>query len=892
MARILIVDDEATIRRILQKSLVQMGYEVAGAAVDGSDAIHLAKVLRPDLVLMDIVMPGEMDGIDAAKKIRAETGIPVIFLTGYADETFISRAQCAEPFGYIVKPYREEELKASIEMALHKKAGEKRLEQQISLYRDMTESPPFIFSVSSGDYSRLLYINPDCERLWHCPAEALTADPMTFLETVHPEDRPDVLKGITDQQSGKTTEALYRVVDADGGIRWIRECAYPVAETGGAVSHIVRIAEDVTMRRLMEQSVRDMAQRYRIVADHTYDWEFWRSPEGRFLYVSPSCTRITGYDADAFLSDPDLLRRIVHPEDRASFGRHDEDADGQMQPGDIDFRIVRKDGEIRWINHVCMPVFDDNGSYLGSRGSNRDITRRKQAEIQLLEKDRFLDKILRTTPHLIYIYDLVERRNIYMNHEGLEFLGYTGEQIRGMGPDLFERILHPDDMAPVARHHARLAAAADNVVLETEYRGRHAGDRWRTLRSRDTVFSRTDQGMVKQILGSTDDITEQRAMEEQRLIDGKLSSLGVMAGGIAHDYNNLLAVMLGNIEMAKDHVMPGDEAACALDMAEKAALAARGLTRQLITFAKGGAPVFKNVDLFPVLEESATIALRGSSCRCSFSIPDRLSPVKADEDQIGQVVRNLVLNARESMPRDGIVRVKAENVVLRNRSDLLLSDGDYVKVSVIDAGGGMDAETLPRIFDPYFSTKERGEQKGMGLGLTICRAVILKHNGALTVTSTPGHGTTISFYLPASPEPPDETKGPEKTAPLTANGRVLVMDDEEMVRSLFGTALRRVGYETALAQDGEQSVELYQAAMNERRPYDAVILDLTVPGGRGGVDTIKKLLVIDPGVRAVVTSGYADDPVMLDFANYGFRSAIVKPCRIADIYRAIQEAMR
>jgi two-component system cell cycle sensor histidine kinase/response regulator CckA len=375
------------------------------------------------------------------------------------------------------------------------------------------------------------------------------------------------------------------------------------------------------------------------------------------------------------------------------------------------------------------------------------------------------------------------------------------------------------------------------------------------------------------------DITERRRAEADRLVLSKLESAGILAGGIAHDFNNLLTVILLDVELARVLCPPGDELANYLKDAQKTVFLARGLTQQLITFAKGGAPVRRPVRLAGVIEESARAALSGSRVRCEFSLAEGLWLVEADDGQIGQVIRNLALNAREAMPEGGVITIWAENVILGSQANSSLPAGDYVRVSIADRGGGIAKEVLPKIFDPYFTTKERGNQKGMGLGLTICHSVIQKHGGAIAVESTVGVGTTFHVHLPASSKalPHEPAPGTPGFANLRRAGRILVMDDEESLRNLIEATLRRLGHEVELVEDGQRAIEAYREAQSQRRPFDVVLLDLTVRAGLGGPQAVRGLLKLDPAVKAVVMSGHAQDPVMLEPERHGFVGCLPKP---------------
>ncbi len=370
------------------------------------------------------------------------------------------------------------------------------------------------------------------------------------------------------------------------------------------------------------------------------------------------------------------------------------------------------------------------------------------------------------------------------------------------------------------------------------------------------------------------DITESKRIEEELIKAQKLESLGVLAGGIAHDFNNLLTAILGNVSLAKMHSKPGDKAVLRLDEAEKASLRAKDLTQQLLTFAKGGAPVKKTVSIADVLRDSAKFALRGSNVRCRFEIADDLCALEIDEGQISQVIHNLMINACQAMPDGGTIKVEAENATVWPEQDAnsTLAAGRYVKLSVTDEGHGIPQEVLPKIFDPYFTTKKRGS----GLGLATSYSILKNHDAMITVESEIGIGTTFHIYLPVSAHK-RPVKERAKDKPIRGNGRILVMDDEEMLRNFVGELLDLLGYDVNFAADGQETLDAYCRARQEGTPFDCVLMDLTIPGGMGGREAIQKLLEIDPSVKAVVSSGYSDDPVMADFKNYGFCGVVAKP---------------
>ena len=383
------------------------------------------------------------------------------------------------------------------------------------------------------------------------------------------------------------------------------------------------------------------------------------------------------------------------------------------------------------------------------------------------------------------------------------------------------------------------------------------------------------------------DITENRKLEAEVHKASKLESLGLLAGGIAHDFNNLLTSIFGNVSLAKMFAVPESPIAERLEKAEQACLRAKEMTSQLLTFARGGAPV-KHVQAAPrLLKELCDLVVFGTNVQCEFSFAPDLRPVEVDHGQITQALNNLLVNAVQAMPEGGTIQVRAENVPPGSRAGLPLAGAHYVRISIRDHGAGIPPEHLSRLFDPFFTTKH----KGRGLGLATAYSIVRKHEGLIEVDAKVEPGATFHIYLPASaqatqPEAEDPTRLP------TGQGRVLVMDDEPDILNFSHAALKRLGYEAELARDGAEALRLYREARESGRPFSAVILDLTIHGGMGGQEAIKHLLELDPQTRAIVSSGYSNDPVMAEFSKYGFRGVVAKPYEIRELGKVLRDVIR
>ncbi len=393
-------------------------------------------------------------------------------------------------------------------------------------------------------------------------------------------------------------------------------------------------------------------------------------------------------------------------------------------------------------------------------------------------------------------------------------------------------------------------------------------------------------GRPARMAGTVQDVTERKKIDDELLKAKKLESIGELAGGIAHDFNNQLLGILGNVSIAKSGLREDERLFWILSQIEKAALRTKDLTKQLLTFSRGGYPVREAANVEQIIKDSAALTLKGTDVECTFHVKNGVKQVEMDVGQIAQVFNNVILNARHAMAGKGHMDITVENVAQGDSG--ALPNGDYVKITVEDTGPGIGEDVLPRIFDPFFTTKE----KASGLGLAISYSVVKKHGGSISAASKNGKGAVFFICLPASApgapihavkeETPSFVKGGAR------KGKVLVMDDEEVVRDVSGEMLNLLGYDAEFAADGKIAVDVYRRALEAGAPFAAVIMDLTVPGGMGGREAMEKLLEIDPRVKAIVSSGYSKDPVMSDFTKYGFSAVIAKPYRVAEFGKVVK----
>lgn len=400
-----------------------------------------------------------------------------------------------------------------------------------------------------------------------------------------------------------------------------------------------------------------------------------------------------------------------------------------------------------------------------------------------------------------------------------------------------------------------------------------------------TIVPLFDENKLKTaLLCVINDITERKKLEEDTLRSQKLESLGILAGGIAHDFNNLLTAIVGCVSALKLYTDLQDESYQMLEHAEKASMRAKDLTQQLLTFSKGGEPVKKIISVSEIIKNSVGFTLRGTKAKSKLIIPENLWYIFADEGQVSQVINNILINAFQAMPDGGVITILCENITLENNEVPNLISGDYVKIVIEDQGTGIAHENLKKIFDPYFTTKPDGN----GLGLATSYSIIKKHKGTIRVQSEIGKGTAFTIYLPALRDI-FENIADFKNEPVKGKGRILIMDDEESVRLVAGWMLNKIGYEVDFAKDGFEMINKYKTEFFSGKKYDAVIIDLTIPGSMSGDEAVKKLLEIDPEAKAIASSGYFNSPIMSDFLSFGFKAVIVKPYKINELSEIVSK---
>ena len=510
---------------------------------------------------------------------------------------------------------------------------------------------------------------------------------------------------------------------------------------------------------------------------------------------------------------------------------------------------------------------------VGRVWSFRDVTDRQRAEEALRQSEEKYRTLINLASDGILL-TLPDGNLLEVNNKMMELLGQPPVEIL---PIHFSGIFPQGEQEKIRPAFQVIMAVGEAELNDTWIK--HKDGQRIPVDITGSIVKFDGKTVVQWIFRET---TERKKLEEERRKISNLESLGVLAGGIAHDFNNIITAIMGNISLALLDQNKGSSRE-KLTEAEGACLRAQMLSRQLLTFAKGGVPIKKLISVENLVIESTSFASSGSNVRCELNFPDNLWAVEADPGQLGQVIQNLVINAMQAMPNGGTIEVQGENLLVEPNSNRPLDAGRYVTLSIKDQGIGIPEEFLLKIFDPYFTTK----QTGSGLGLATAYSIIKNHKGQIEVESALGEGTIFHIYLVAADQ---EITTPLKDARkelLKGQGKILIMDDDVMVRDVLRKMLQNLGYEALCAENGEEAIKLYLEALEVNQPFTAAILDLTVPGGMGGKEAINELLKINPKVKAIVSSGYSEDPIMAEFMAYGFSGAIEKPYRVSEVSKIL-----
>lgn len=595
----------------------------------------------------------------------------------------------------------------------------------------------------------------------------------------------------------------------------------------------------------------------------------------RFRRVNEVMCAVSGYsEAELLAMNPFSM---LDEESRRKFQtRIDKMLAGQKVDDSVEYKVIAKDGREIWVV-LNIKIIARDEKTVRALVVGHDITERKRAEEEALASERELLRVtLDSLGEGVVAVDR-ELRIIFCNETAMRLIGCNRDEAIGQS---FAKAFWICDAKTGAPIDVRIPQQHEVNPLML------AKDWGEVPIALNCAPIKAASGQVIGTVAVFQDISEKLKTQQELSKADKLESLGILAGGIAHDFNNILGAILSNVQLAMMKLERNQDIRKYLESTVETTRKASELTKQLLIFSKGGAPVRKDASLVDLIKDTAEFVLRGTNTKAEFAIADPLWLANIDAGQISQMINNLVMNAKQAMPQGGMIRIRADN--LTQESGAHLKPGNYVRIAVQDQGIGIPKENLGKIFDPFFTTKKDGN----GLGLATSYSIIRHHEGYLEVESREGVGTTFYVYLPAANGMRAPRESRKEAAAAGAGFKILLMDDETNILDAVGEMLMDYGYRVVLARDGDAAIESYRAADNAGEPFDAVIMDLTVPGGKGGQEVCASLRDFDPKIKAIISSGYANDPIMADYQRYGFMGVVSKPYKIDELHEVLRQVLK
>jgi len=649
-----------------------------------------------------------------------------------------------------------------------------------------------------------------------------------------------------------------------GETRWQQWYIQKIIDNNRGITEFQVAGNDITERKLAENALRESEAKFKSLIDLAPDAFFLTSSEGVIIGANQRSSELTGYSYDELIGNN--FRLFITKDERKRLPLQ-IDLLKQGKVVNSERILIRKDGSKVFIDTSTKMMPD--GTY---QAFIRDRTERRQAEDAISAEKERLSVTLRSIGDGVITTDTAGNV-VIMNKIAEDLTGWQQDEAEGKPLAEIFNVINEITRKPSENpiEHVFKTGCSIELTNHTLLVSRDGTERIIT----DSIAPIRDRHSVAiGVVLVFRDMTEKR-----RLLDGvqqtdKLNSLGVLAGGIAHDFNNLLSGIFGYIEMARMHSISDKKVSNYLDKAFTVFNRAKDLTQQLLTFSKGGTPVRKSGDISALVQDSASFALSGSNIICEYNFSKDLLFCDFDENQMGQVIDNIIINSKQAMPAGGKIVISVDNRILKEGENPVLKAGNYVRISVSDTGIGIPAEFIKRIFDPFFTTK----QQGNGLGLATCYSIIQKHDGYIEAESIQGKGTTFNILLPASRENID-LNVPRSFPQHKGTGKILVMDDENFIREIADNMLTMMGYSVTTANDGREAIRLLIEAKKRGETFNAAFLDLTIPGGMGGRETVTVIRKIYPGMPVFATSGFSEDYTMSNPEDYGFAASIRKPYR-------------
>ena len=883
---ILVVDNNPVIIKLMTTFLTQEGHTVIGVK-NAFDALDALREFTPDIIFVDLIMP-KIGGDSLCRIFRTIpllAGCNIVIVSAAAIEqefdwgdigadAYIAKGPFSTMLPHILATIAESDVPRRTPARCDIRGAENLHSRQITrellsqnkhLQIILENTPQGILSIADN---RVFYANPAALLILHVGLEQLLGnyldkvlDAATWLKLA------PFLKAGTDKV-GNGHETVLKIHD-----RYIiPQCLTMHEDPGNQVVLLL----DITERELAEEELKKSLSLLSATLESTADGILVVDRQGKIVRWNQKFAEMWRLSPEELAVGDDI--RTINPvlAQLADPTRYpDTLPEVQTRPEQALFEQIEfADGRV--FEHYSQPQRTD-AAVVGRVWSFRDITARKQTENELLESENKFRLTFSFSPDAVNINRLYDGLYVDINDSFTRATGYTHEDVIGKTSVDINIWNEPADRLRLVEG-IRKTGIVEN--LEAQFRKKD-GSLVTGLMSARIISWKGEP----HIISITRDITERKKYEQEQLKIEKLESLGILAGGIAHDFNNILTGIMGNISLAKVFLDSTEKSYKPLVEAEKAAKRAGELAHQLLTFARGGEPIKKVTSVHHLVSEAVSFVLRGSNVKGIVDIPDSIHAIEADGGQMSQVFHNLIINATQAMPGGGTLTVTARNENLAENNSLRLAPGQYIRLTFSDQGCGIEADTLKRIFDPYFTTKAAG----IGLGLASVHSIVIRHGGHIGAHSVIGDGTSFTLHLPSIGKGYKEYQA-EVVVQMSGGhkgGSILVMDDEETIREIASSILTHLGYQVTTCADGEEAIELYRQSVDSGLPFKTIIMDLTIPGGLGGKQAAERILALFPTACLIVSSGYSNDPVMSNYREHGFSGAIAKPYNISEVEQVL-----
>jgi two-component system, cell cycle sensor histidine kinase and response regulator CckA len=885
--RILIVEDERIIAEDISRILKSFDYEIAEVVPSGEQALKAADSLKPDLVLMYIMLSTEMSGVEAAYKIHDEFSIPIIFLTAYADDGTISKATMADPFGYVLKPFEERELHATIQMAFYKDSLNKKLKESEKKYRTLVESMNEGIAIMDKTQN-FTFVNHACANIFGTNKEHLLS--RNFSEFLSENDSNKFQEQIENRKVGASDKYSLKIERDNGERRNLLIAANPMEENGRFTGSF-GILSDITKQIQAEEKLHKTQFRLATVFDNVPDIVLFEKNK-KEQFISENIENLLGWAPEYFIENNTFFMSLIHQEDisvtRRKFMRwyhHNRDEILTLW-----YRIRKKDGSYMWIESRLVEVKpEDKESYIA--GVLINISPLKEVE-EALRKSRAMYRTVVEDQNEFITRFLPDGTFTFVNGAYSRYRNLTSEQLTGLNWITECSAEEQEVISECLSKLSKETPVITQIFLKEYLDGTKHWTEWKYR----AIFNAENE--IKEIQSIGNDITDKMVAEDEKekirnqLHQAqKMEVVGRLAGGIAHDFNNLLTAINGYADRLKTKIAKDDELREYVEVISDTGEKAAKLTKQLLGFSRKQIvdPKVLNVNETITDMKKMLLQLIGKNIDFKMNLYNDINLFKADSGQIEQVILNLIVNARDAVGEYGNIEIKTENVLYTDdyiSHTTTIPKDEYAVITVQDDGEGIKKENLERIFEPFYTTKE--QDKGTGLGLSTVFGIVQQNHGFILVESEPNKFSEFKVFFPKSHEAAESAKpivpGEEDLPQGTET--ILLAEDEANIRMFISEVLSEFGYKILEAANGEEALEI----ADSNTEIDLLLTDVRMPG-IDGFELAERLKPIHPNLKVIFVSGYAEDKTKNVIFKSSESAFLQKPFTVPDLVTLIRDTL-